>query len=100
MNLKLLQGYVLLTIALLILAAAAILLVTNLGDPWTLHVYWSDRTLPRAAWLLLAAGGGLVIWWTLRKVLPTGIAAGRQGAILYRTRKTEKQVKALERRGQ
>jgi hypothetical protein len=97
MNLKLLKGYVFLVICILLLAAAAILLVTNLDNDWRLKVYWRDRMLPRAAWLLLAAAGGLVIWWAVRKLLPAGIAAVRQGGAAQRTKEAEKRLSKLEK---
>ena len=100
MNARLVKGYVFLTISVLILLAAAVLLVTNLGDKWTLHVFWRDRTLPRAAWLLLAAAGGVVIWWVAWKILPKGIAALREGSIARRSRETAKRVKELEKNQQ
>ena len=70
MNTKLLRGYFLLAAVMLILAGALVLLLTNMDNDWRLKVYWRDRIMPRAAWLVLAGIGGLVVWWTLRKMLP------------------------------
>ncbi len=96
MNLKLLKGYLLLTAVLLILAAAAVLLVINVGDSWPLHVYTTDVELSRSTWLLLAGVGGLLVWWTLRKMLPAGVRAVRQGTALRRAKQTEQRVKDLQ----
>lgn len=97
MNTKLLRGYFLLAAVIFILAAAAILLLTNLDDDWRLKVYWRDRFLPRAGWLLLAGVGGIVIWWTLRKMLPAGLRALREGTAIRRSKQTERRVKGLEK---
>jgi len=98
MNTKLLRGYVLAILSLLILAAAALLLIMNLGDSWQLHVFFKTVELPRAAWLLLAAVGGLIIWWTLTKLLPTGISALRAGTKLRREKDAREQLKSLSDR--
>ncbi len=98
MNTKLVRGYVLAILSLLILAAAGLLLVMNLGNSWQLHVYFKTVQLPRAAWLILAAAGGLITWWTLTKVLPAGISALRAGIKLRREKEAREQLKALSDR--
>ena len=100
MNLKLLKGYVLATIAILVLGGAVVLLVMNFGDKWTLHVYWKERTLPRAVWLLLAGAGGLLVYWTLRKLLPRAVANLREGRQIRRSQQTDKSAENLEKNQQ
>jgi len=97
MNARLVKGYVLVTFSVLVLAAAAVLLLTNFDNDWKLKVFWRDRALPRAAWLLLAAGGGVVIWWVAWKVLPKGVAALRAGTAARRSRETARRVRELEK---
>ena len=97
MNARLAKGYVFITVSAILLAAAAILLLTNFDNDWTLKVFWRDRTLPRATWLLLAAAGGVVVWWVAWKVLPKGIAALRDGSTARRSREAAKRVKELEK---
>ncbi|MHC4718361.1 MAG: hypothetical protein ACYS5V_15420, partial [Planctomycetota bacterium] len=70
MNLKLVKGYVLATIAVLILALAAFVVLTNIGNEWTLHVIWRSVTMRRAAWLLVAGIAGAIVWWTIRRLIP------------------------------
>ena len=98
MNVRLVKGYVLLTISLLVLVAAGILLVSNLGGTWTMHVFLGPRTLPPAAWLSMAAIAGVVVWWTLRRVLPKAIQAVRTGSKLKRTRETQQRLDDLEKK--
>ena len=76
MNLKLLRGYVLAVLTVLILGAAAVLLVNNIGkgEDWQLQVYWRPVALRPAAWLILAGLGGVIVWWTVRRLLPRAIA--------------------------
>jgi len=97
MNARLLKGYLLLAVTVVVLAAAAVLLVNNLDSDWTLKVYWRDHQLPRAAWLLLGGAGGLIVYWTLRRLLPAGIAAVRQGAKVRRQKRSEKRIDRLEK---
>lgn len=79
MNLKLLKGYMLAALTVLVLAAAAVLLVNNIGGQWPMQVFWRPVTLRPAAGLILAGVGGLVVWWTLRRLLPRAITELRQG---------------------
>lgn len=93
MNLKLLKGYLLALLCLIILVAAAFLLVNNIGGRWQMQVFWRPVVLRPAAWLLLAGAGGLVVYWTLRKVLPAAIASLREGAAIRRAKTTAKELK-------
>ena len=97
MNTKLLRGYFFLVVVVLILAGAIVLLLTNMDNDWRLKVYWRDRIMPRAAWLVLAGIGGLVVWWTLRKTLPAGLAALREGKAVRQSRRTEKRLREIEK---
>lgn len=90
MNAKLLKGYCLIVLAMLILVAAGILLLNNIGDDWRMQVFWRSVTMSPAAWLLLAAAGGVVLWWTFTKLLPAAISALRSGTRQRRQAEAEK----------
>ncbi len=81
MNLRLIRGYVRLTLALLILAAVAMLLIGNIGkgDDWTMWVFWRTFQMRPAGWLILAGLAGIVVWQVLWRLLPSGIRALRAG---------------------
>jgi hypothetical protein len=98
MNLKLLQGYGLAVLSLLILVAAGFILLNNAGDDWPLHVFWKTVTLSRSLWLLLAALGGVVLWWTLTKLLPGAVSALRAGMKSRREKEAKQQLKDLSAR--
>lgn len=82
MNLRLILGYVLLVVCLLVLAAAVFLEVNNLsGEAWRMQVFTRPVTLAPPVWLLLGAVGGVVLWLTLTRLLPLAgrmIGRGRQ----------------------
>ena len=80
MNLKLLSGYVLLVICAGVVAFVGIIVLMNTGDTWKLHVVTRDIELSRAAWLLIAAGGGIIIFLDLFWLLPRTIRSLRLGA--------------------
>ena len=90
MNWKLLRGYVLAIVAALILVVAGILLVNNIGGAWQMQVFWRPVTMGPAAWLLLAAAGGVVLWKTFTKLLPWSVSAFKAGA-RQRTEKAAQQ---------
>ncbi|MDY7011101.1 MAG: LapA family protein [Planctomycetota bacterium] len=96
MNMKLAKGYVLAVLVLLILAAAGILVLTNM-DPWTLHVFWTNRTMPQSVWLLLAGAAGVVVWYTVVKLLPTAVASLREGKKFQQAQNDRKRLKNLEK---
>ena len=95
MNLKLLSGYALAVVCVLILAAACFLLINNAGDHWDLHVFWKTRTMSRSLWLLVAGVGGLVLWMTFRKLLPAAISSLRAGAKQRREKLARQELKHL-----
>jgi hypothetical protein len=93
MSVKRLKGYLLAVLCLVILVAAAFLLLNNIGGAWSMQVFWRPVTLRPAAWLLLAAAGGVVVYWTLRRLLPAAIANLRQAAALKRAEQSPEQPK-------
>ena len=97
MNVKTLTGYVLLALAAIILAAAAILLITNMDNDWRMKIFWRDYMLHRATALLLAAGGGILVYFTLRKILPAGIGSLRRGRAAKRAKEMTQRLDDLEK---
>ena len=95
MNLRLLQGYALAILVVVILVAAGFILLNNIGGEWTMQVVWRPVTLRPAAWLLLAALGGLILWWTFSKLLPTAVSALKAGARLRREKRAQQQLRDL-----
>jgi len=93
MNLKLLKGYVLAAMSILILGAAAVLLVINLDRDWRLKVYYMDVIQRRAVWLLLAGAAGVVVFWTARKLLPRTVADLREGSHIRQGKQVARQLK-------
>ena len=100
MSAKTLKGYVYLVFALLVLAAAVLLLLMNLDNDWRLKVFWRDRTMPRAGWLLLAAAAGVLLFWVLRSVLPAGVRSLRKGAAASKAKDNERRLSELEHAGE
>jgi len=98
MNLKLLQGYTLAILCVLVLAAAGFLLLNNIGGEWEMQVFWRPVKMGPAAWLLLAALGGVVLWWTLTKLLPMAISSLKAGAKLRRQKDADQQLRQLTSR--
>ena len=98
MNMKLLKGYVLLGLTVLVLVAAGFLLLNNLKakPPWTMQVFFRPVTLSPAAWLLLAGAGGIVVYWMLRHVLPRSVRSLKDGSARRRARQTEQRLRGLE----
>ena len=71
------KAVVLLGVSAVVAAAALILVLTNMGDPWDLHFYWRNVSL-RPGWMLLIAGVvGCLIWRVCRVCVPAGITALR-----------------------
>ncbi len=96
MNFRLFKGYFLATAAVGILAVAAFVVLTNLGDEWTLHVIWKSVTMRRALWLLVAGVSGAVVWWTIRRLVPNAVATLREGTKLRKTQEQAQQLKDLQ----
>ena len=96
MNMKLIRGYSMAILGLLVLVAAGILVLTNM-DPWTLHVFWSSRTLPQSVWMLLAGASGIIVWYTVIKLLPMAFKTLRKGKNLQQTKNNQQRLKELEK---
>jgi uncharacterized integral membrane protein len=94
-----LKAYVLLGVSLLLLIAVTVLIVGNLGDTWTLHLYFKDVELVRGVWLLLTTIGAVLLYIVLKRTLPMGVRAWRSanrkqrdGEALHRLETLEKQA--------
>ena len=98
MNMKLVKGYALAILALLILVAAGILLLNNIGGEWTMQFFWKPITLRPAVGMLLSAVAGVVVWYTAVKLLPAALASLRKGKKLQQTKNDQKRLKDLENR--
>ena len=98
MNMKLIKGYTLAILALLILVAVGILLLNNLGGKWPMQFFWRPVTLRPAVGMLLAAIAGVVVWYTAVRLLPTAFASLRKGKKLQQTKNDHKRLKNLENR--
>ncbi|MCD4699961.1 MAG: hypothetical protein K8R91_05250 [Phycisphaerae bacterium] len=96
MNMKLTKGYILAVLALLILVAAGILLLNNLGGEWNMQFFWKPVTLRPAVGMLLAAAAGVAVWYTVLKILPTAFASLRKGKKFQQTQNDHKRLKNLE----
>ncbi|MCK4623973.1 MAG: hypothetical protein KAV00_01590 [Phycisphaerae bacterium] len=97
MNMKLVKGYALAILVLLILAAAGILLLNNLGGKWQMQFFWKPITLRPAVGMLLAGAAGVVVWYTAVKLLPAAIASLRKGKNIQQTQNDRKRLKNLEK---
>ena len=96
MNTNLIRGYVMAILGLLVLVAAGILVLTNM-DAWTLHVFWTSRTLPQSVWLLLAGASGIIVWYTVIKLLPMAFKTLRKGKNLQQNKINKQRLKELEK---
>jgi hypothetical protein len=95
MNLRLLTGYVLLVICAGVVALAAIITLMNTGYSWELHVLYRPVSMSRAAWLLLAAAGGIVIALDVGWLLPRTIRQLQSGLAEKKQKTQEKMLKAI-----
>lgn len=68
---------VFLGVPVLLLVAVMVLVLTNLGDTWILHLYTTDVPVARGLLMLLIAAGGAALWQLCRWMLPTGLRAFR-----------------------
>jgi len=96
MNLKLLRGYFLAVLALLILAAAAILLINNIGGQWSMQFFWKPISLAPAAAMLVISACGVVVWYTILKLIPAAMRRMREGKRASRIRDAQQRLKSLE----
>ncbi len=69
------KAIVLLGIPLILVIAAIVLIVMNIGNPWTLHFYTVDFTTSRAVMMLIVAAVAVILWWLCRWMLPAGFRA-------------------------
>ena len=98
MNVKLLKGYVLAFVSLVVLTAAAFLVLNNIGGkPWELWVFWKPVSQRPAAWLVMAGLGGVVVYLTVRRLLPKAIADLREGTGIRRAKATARHVSQIEK---
>ncbi len=98
MNMKLVKGYTLAILALLILVAAGILLLNNLGGEWKMQFFWKPITLRPAVGMLLAGVAGVVVWYTAIRLLPTALVSLRKGKEIQQTKNDQQRLKNLENR--
>ncbi len=98
MNMKLIKGYTLAILSLMILAAAGILILNNLGGEWKMQFFWKPVTLRPAVGMLLAGAGGVIVWYTVLKLVPTAVASLRKGKKLQQTQSDHERLKNLENR--
>lgn len=100
MNLKLVKGYLLAVLAVVVLAATTVLLVMN-QDTWKLHLFIRTVEAPRAIMLLAAMAGGVVVYWTARWIIPWAITSLRAGRKQAHAKASQRRLAELERsRGQ
>lgn len=71
------KAIVFLGLSAVLVIAALILVVMNMGDLWELHFYWRQVNVRRGLMLLIAGVVGCVIWVVCRACLPAGITALR-----------------------
>jgi len=98
MNAKLVKGYLLGGLTVLILVAAAVLLISNAGNAWELHVYFKTVSLSRSLILLLAGAGGLALYWTFRRLLPAAVRALRAGRRKREARGADERLPEVEQK--
>jgi hypothetical protein len=72
-----LKAIFLLGIPAALLAAAMVLVLTNLGNSWILHLYTTDVTVARGLLMLIVAAAGAILWLLCRWMLPAGFRALR-----------------------
>lgn len=97
MNLKLLRGYFLAFVALLILVAAAILVILNIGVEWSIHFFVAPITPSAAAAMIVIGACGVVVWYTVVRLLPTAIRQMREGKKATRLKEAQRKLKSLEK---
>ncbi len=95
MNLKLLRGYFLAVVSLLILVAAAILVITNIGGEWGMHFFWTPIDLSPAAAMIVIGACGVVVWYTIIRLIPAAIRRMREGKKASRLKEAQRKLKAL-----
>ena len=97
MNWNLIKGYVLATAAVLILAAAAFIVLNNIGGQWTLQVIWRPATMRPAAWLLAIGVSGAIVWWTIYRLAPLAVRTLKEGTKLRKSRQHSQAIKDFQK---
>ena len=97
MNLKLLRGYFLAVVALLILVAAAILVINNIGDQWHMQFFWRRIGPSPAAAMIVIGACGVVVWYTIIRLIPVAIRRMREGKKASRLKEAQRKLKSLEK---
>ncbi len=99
MNIRLIKGYVLAAVSLLILIAATIILIANIKRHWTAQIFFGPVEASATVWMLVCAAAGLILWLTAVKLAPAALSALRQGKKVSRERATAERIKNLEKHG-
>ncbi len=93
------KGIILLVVSGLLLTAAVVLVLTNLGNTSNVHFFWKTvEPSPSTAWLLVvtaAVGAGLLAIW--RRAIPAGLRSLRDAKRKGIVKATEQRIKALEK---
>lgn len=97
MNLKLLRGYFLAVVSLLILVAAAILVITNIGGQWPMHFFVVPIKPSPAAAMIVIGACGVVVWYTIIRLIPVAIRRMREGKKASRLKEAQRKLKSLEK---
>ncbi len=71
------KAIVLLGIPAILLIAAGVLVLMNLGDTWTLHLYSADVAVSRGLFMLIFGAAGVCLWLLCWWMLPAGMRAFR-----------------------
>ncbi len=99
MNIRLIKGYVLSAVTLLVLGAAVFILLNNIRQPWTATIFFGPVEASATVWMLVCAAAGLILWLTAVKLAPAALSALRQGKKVSRERATAERIKNLEKHG-
>ena len=97
MNLKLLRGYFLAVVALLILVAAAVLVITNIGGQWPMHFFVAPIKVSPAAAMIVIGACGVVVWYTIIRLIPVAIRRMREGKKASRLKEAQQKLKSLDK---
>jgi hypothetical protein len=97
MNVKSLQGYLLTALGLLVLVLWVLVLVTNIGNEWRIHLIYESVVFHRITILLASGAAGVVVWYTVVKLLPAAVRSLRTGRREDRAHDAQKRLKELEK---
>ena len=98
MNIRLIQGYLLGALVLIVLVAAAMLLLLNLGGTWQFHLYVEPVHVTPAGGMLIFGAAGIVVLLVAWKLLPRAVRALHEGSTLRHAKSTEKRVREMEKK--